>query len=302
MWRRLQGSLGLLRRGWAAATLGVRHCALFLAWLAVVQLGAHCAVRGHLHGNPGRRPDDRCVHPGRAASRPCVPVRVGCACQPRPWMLPVLDVESPEDQWPHAVELQFGVFCLQTLGPVPITVDPPADMSPSLLQMQKSPLFTLCFSSASPVFLLCLTCFSSASPLLLLCLFCSPSASPVFFLVFLLLLLRLSCVSSGSPLLLVCSCAFSASSQFLLCLSCFFSASPVLLLRVSCVSFAQQKKHRYYIVIAFLRGGLFSICLYCLFTAVVLCCIVCSLLFFLISAPGPRVSFSYLYHLSFLFV
>ena len=34
-------------------------------------------------------------------------------------------------------QVQFGVLCSETPGPVPITVDPPADMLPPLLQMQK---------------------------------------------------------------------------------------------------------------------------------------------------------------------
>ena len=107
---------------------------------------------------------------------------------------------------------------------------------PSCSLLVSHPLLLLCFSSASPVFLLCLHCFSPDSPLLLLsllvflcfsciflCLFCFSSVSRVslqfssasrIFLLSSLLLLSCSCVCPGSPLLLLC----------------FSSASPVVLL------------------------------------------------------------------------
>ena len=77
---------------------------------------------------------------------------------------------------------------------------------------------SLWFSSASPVFLLCLPCFSSAHPLLPLWLFCFSSASPV-------LLLCLVCFSSVSLV----------SVLHLLCVSCCVLISLLLLLSCSCV-------------------------------------------------------------------
>ena len=80
------------------------------------------------------------------------------------------------------------------------------------------------FSSASPVFFLCLhSCpmFLSASPLLLLCFSCLSPASPR-------LLLCFSCVSSASPLLLLWFLVSAASPQLLLCIACFSSAYLVL--------------------------------------------------------------------------
>jgi len=110
---------------------------------------------------------------------------------------------------------------------------------PSYSLLVSHPLLLLCFSSASPVFLLCLHCFSPDSPLLLL--------SPVFpllllyFLVSLLLLLSVSCVSSVLLCVSYFSSVFPASPQLLMCLSWFSSASPVLLICFSCGSPARQK-------------------------------------------------------------